>query len=113
MWHIEQNDVEIAADYFVVAELWDDSSTSLSSWPQLLERGTSRRRQRLARECHRRAIATRSDVQLTLAAATDGGTQLAADEILARDRSHASAVIAREAFRDTLRAGDGAVPPAR
>ena len=24
MWHIEQNDLEVAADYLVVAELWED-----------------------------------------------------------------------------------------
>ena len=54
-WHIEQNDLEIAADYLVVAELWDDLVEFLQAHGRsLLERGTDRRGERLARECRRR-----------------------------------------------------------
>jgi LuxR family maltose regulon positive regulatory protein len=105
-WHIEQNDVEIAADYLVVAELWDELVSFLQAHGRsMLERGTIGAVRGWLGSVPDEAIATRSDVQLTLAAAeTMAGRSLAADEILARlDRTHLLSSLER-AFSDTLRA---------
>jgi LuxR family maltose regulon positive regulatory protein len=105
-WHIEQNDLEIAAEYLVVAELWDDVISFLRAHGRsLAERGTigavSGWLEALPDE-----VASRSDVQLTLAASeTIAGRTLAADEILARVDLTCQLAPLEHAFSDGLRAG--------
>jgi len=107
MWHIEQNDLEIAADYLVVAELWEDLVTFLRVHGRsLLERGTVGAVSGWLESVADESIGTRSDVQLALAAATAmAGRTLAADEILARvDGAHDLSPV-ESAFHHSLRAG--------
>jgi LuxR family transcriptional regulator, maltose regulon positive regulatory protein len=105
-WHIEQNDLEIAADYLVASELWDELIGFLRAHGRsLVERGTigavSGWLEYLPDE-----IASRSDVQLTLAAThTIAGRTLAADEILARVDRTCQLTPLEGAFSDALRAG--------
>ena len=105
-WHIEQNDLEIAAEYFVAAELWDELIGFLRAHGRsLLERGTIGAVSGWL-DGGPDDVTSRSEVQLTLAAAQScAGRTLAADEILARvDRTHQLTPL-ESAFSDALRAG--------
>jgi LuxR family maltose regulon positive regulatory protein len=105
-WHTEHNDLEVAAEYLVAAELWDELIEYLQLHGRsFLERGTigavNGWLEMIPEEMH----ASRTDVALTSAAAQAmAGRTLAADEVLANlSRSHELSSW-EEAFAHTLRA---------
>jgi LuxR family maltose regulon positive regulatory protein len=105
-WHIEQSDLEIAADYLVIAELWDELVDFLRTHGRgLLERGTVGAVSGWLEGLPEEFLASRTDVQLTLAAAQAiAGRTFASDEMLARvDRGHELSPL-EGAFSDALRA---------
>ncbi len=105
-WHTEHNDLEVAAEYLVAAELWDELIEFLQVHGRsFLERGTvgavNRWLEMVPEELH----ASRSDIALTSAAAQAlAGRTLAADEILANIGQAHELTAWEEAFTHALRA---------
>jgi LuxR family transcriptional regulator, maltose regulon positive regulatory protein len=105
-WHVEQNDLEIAGEYLVIAELWDELVEFLRTHGRsLVERGTIGAVTGWLESMPDEFLTSRSDVQLTLAAAQAiAGRTFASDELLARvDRAHELSPH-EGAFSDALRA---------
>lgn len=105
-WHIEHNDLEIAGDYLVAAELWDDLLEFLKVHGRgFFERGSIAAVTGWLGSVPDELRASRTDISLTWAAAQQlAGRTLAADEALSElQRSHELSPW-EDAFAHTVRA---------